>query len=41
MVLKWCRDRQLPVAMVLAGGYADVADVADIHFNTFSAAMDM
>jgi acetoin utilization deacetylase AcuC-like enzyme len=35
MVFSACRRRQIPVAMVLGGGYADsLEDVATIHANT-------
>eukprot|EP00392_Amoebophrya_sp_AT5.2_P009532 g9560.t1 len=36
LVFEWCKGKGVPVAVVLAGGYAeDVRDVADIHFGTF------
>ncbi|CAD7964703.1 unnamed protein product [Amoebophrya sp. A120] len=36
LVFEFCREQKIPVAVVLAGGYAmDVKDVADIHFATF------
>lgn len=39
LVLRFCRDFQLPVAVTLAGGYApDIKDIVDIHFQTVSAA---
>jgi acetoin utilization deacetylase AcuC-like enzyme len=35
LVFEECRTWQLPVCVVLAGGYApDVRDVVDIHVNT-------
>lgn len=35
-VLQACRSRQIPVAIVLAGGYARrVADTVDVHHGTF------
>ena len=37
-----CRDRSLPVAVSMAGGYAnDVHDIVDIHFATVEAALDI
>jgi acetoin utilization deacetylase AcuC-like enzyme len=34
-VLQTARDKAIPVAVTMAGGYAhDVADIVDIHFNT-------
>ena len=39
MVLHACRDRNVPVAVTMAGGYArDIADTVDIHFQTVSLA---
>lgn len=44
MVFRWCRDRRLPVAFVLAGGYIgcrlDQAGLVDLHRLTLSAAME-
>jgi len=38
-VLGMCRDRRLPVAVVMAGGYArDIQDIVDIHLQTIAAA---
>ena len=41
-VFNWCRDRQLPVAFVLAGGYVGpqlaTSDLVDLHRLTLSAA---
>ena len=38
-VLDWCRERGLPVAVTMAGGYSpDVGDIVDIHLGTLSAA---
>jgi acetoin utilization deacetylase AcuC-like enzyme len=38
-VLDWCRQRQVPVAICMAGGYApDIDDIVDIHFQTIEAA---
>ncbi|MEO0091980.1 MAG: histone deacetylase [candidate division WOR-3 bacterium] len=35
IVIKNCREKNIPVAVTLAGGYAyDVKDTVDIHFNT-------
>ncbi|MGL5005551.1 MAG: histone deacetylase, partial [Casimicrobium sp.] len=34
-VLQTARDKAIPTAVTMAGGYAhDVADIVDIHFNT-------
>lgn len=39
MVLEWCRKRQVPIAICMAGGYApDIDDIVDIHFQTIEAA---
>ena len=39
MVLRACRDRGVPVATVMSGGYAaDIADTVEIHANTIRAA---
>jgi acetoin utilization deacetylase AcuC-like enzyme len=39
MVLRACRDRGLPVATVMSGGYAaDINDTVEIHCNTIRAA---
>ncbi len=39
LVLKSCRERGLPVAMTMAGGYArEVEDTVEIHFRTVSRA---
>jgi acetoin utilization deacetylase AcuC-like enzyme len=35
MVLQYCHEAGLPVAITMAGGYApNIADTVDIHFNT-------
>ena len=40
-VYRWAKDRGLPVAAVMAGGYApDVAASAGIHFNTVRAGVE-
>ena len=40
-VFKYCRERNLPVAVSMAGGYAhQVDDIVDIHFNTVQVALD-
>lgn len=39
MVLEACVARQIPTAIVLAGGYADIEDVAEIHTATISTAV--
>lgn len=42
MVLEACRERGIPVAVTMAGGYAkDVADTVDIHFQTVQRAAKM
>jgi acetoin utilization deacetylase AcuC-like enzyme len=39
MVLRACRDRGVPVATVMSGGYAaDIGDTVEIHCNTIRAA---
>lgn len=41
-VLGVCRERRLPVAVVMAGGYApDIQDIVDIHLQTIGAAAAM
>jgi len=35
LVLESCRERDIPVAVTMAGGYAkEVEDTVDIHFRT-------
>ncbi len=42
MVLTYCRDAGLPVAITMAGGYArNIADTVDIHFATVRQAAEM
>ena len=42
MVLKGCRERSIPVAVTMAGGYATrVEDTVDIHFQTIERAASM
>jgi acetoin utilization deacetylase AcuC-like enzyme len=39
LVLRACRDRGVPVATVMSGGYAaDIRDTVEIHCNTIRAA---
>src|SRR5215213_7177886 len=39
LVLRSCRERAIPVAVTMAGGYAkEVADTVDIHFQTVKTA---
>ena len=39
LVFDYCRSNHLPVAVCMAGGYAnDVKDIVDIHFNTVKLA---
>ena len=40
-VLDWCRDRGLPVAVVMAGGYStEMKDIVDIHCTTVALALE-
>ena len=42
MVLEGCRERSIPVAVTMAGGYAkNVEDTVDIHFQTIEKAASM
>lgn len=42
MVLEGCRERDIPVAVTMAGGYArEVEDTVDIHFQTVKRASDV
>jgi acetoin utilization deacetylase AcuC-like enzyme len=42
MVLETCRDRGIPVAVTMAGGYArDVEDTVDVHFHSIKRAADL
>jgi acetoin utilization deacetylase AcuC-like enzyme len=42
MVLKTCRDRGIPVAVTMAGGYArNVEDTVDVHFQSIKRAADL
>jgi acetoin utilization deacetylase AcuC-like enzyme len=42
MVLEACRDRGIPVAVTMAGGYArDVEDTVDVHFRSIKRAADL
>jgi hypothetical protein len=39
MVFEYCRARNVPVAIVMAGGYArNIQDTVEIHANTVIAA---
>lgn len=39
-VFDWCRTRDLPLAIAMAGGYAEnIDDIVDIHFATVTAAL--
>ena len=41
MVFRHCQQAGLPVAVTMAGGYAqDIQDIVDIHFHTVVAARD-
>ena len=42
MVLESCRDRGIPVAVTMAGGYArNVEDTVDVHFQSIRRAADL
>jgi acetoin utilization deacetylase AcuC-like enzyme len=42
LVLKACKDRGIPVAVTMAGGYArQVEDTVDVHFQTIRRAADL
>ena len=42
MVLETCRNRGIPVAVTMAGGYAhDVEDTVDVHFQSVKRAADL
>lgn len=42
LVLRYCRAAGLPVAVVMAGGYApNIQDIVDIHFQTVKLAYEM
>ena len=42
MVLEGCRERGIPVAVTMAGGYSeDVGDIVDIHFQSIGLAAEM
>lgn len=42
LVLNRFADRQIPIAMAMAGGYAnDVEDIVDIHFRTIETAANL
>jgi acetoin utilization deacetylase AcuC-like enzyme len=42
MVLEACRDRGIPVAVTMAGGYArNVDDTVDVHFQSIKRAADL
>jgi acetoin utilization deacetylase AcuC-like enzyme len=42
MVLEACRDRGIPVAVTMAGGYAhSVEDTVDVHFQSIKRAADL
>ena len=41
LVIDYCRQRSLPVAISMAGGYApELNDIVDIHFATIETALD-
>jgi hypothetical protein len=42
MVLEACKDRGIPVAVTMAGGYArNVEDTVDVHFQSIKRAADL
>jgi acetoin utilization deacetylase AcuC-like enzyme len=42
MVLEGCRERGIPVAVTMAGGYSEnVEDIVDIHFQSIGRAAEM
>lgn len=42
IVLEGCRERGIPVAVTMAGGYSeDVQDIVDVHFESISLAAGM
>jgi acetoin utilization deacetylase AcuC-like enzyme len=42
LVLETCRDRGIPVAITMAGGYAsEVEDTVDVHFQSIKRAADL
>jgi acetoin utilization deacetylase AcuC-like enzyme len=42
IVLETCRERTIPVAVTMAGGYAnDVQDTVDVHFQSIRRAADL
>lgn len=42
IVLEGCRERNIPVAVTMAGGYSeDVRDIVDVHFGSVSRAAGM
>ncbi len=42
MVLEGCRERGIPVAVTMAGGYSEnVGDIVDIHFQSIGRAAEM
>ena len=36
-VFEFCKFHQMPVAVVLGGGYSEVGDLAALHFGTLEA----
>lgn len=42
MVFEYCSQRQLPLTITLAGGYAeDISDIVDIQYRTITAAQEL
>ncbi len=41
-VMNWCRERRIPVAVAMAGGYApNIDDIVDIHASTLTTASQL
>ncbi len=41
-VMNWCRQREIPLAVAMAGGYApNIEDIVDIHASTLSSASQL
>jgi len=41
LILRWCRDQGIPLAIAMAGGYApEIDDIVDIHAATVRLASE-
>ena len=41
MVINYCRDQEIPIALSMAGGYApEIEDIVDIHYATIQVSSD-